>query len=238
MRAPRLFHEQTLTMDAEIQITQERAHYLRNVMRLRPGDPVRLFNGDDGEWQATIKGIERRDITLKLTEQLRQPVKEIGPDLFFAPLKRHRMEFLIEKSVELGVGRLCPVLTSHTVIERLNPGRMRSRVIEAAEQCERLNLPELDDPISLDTLPLERSILMADEHGGGMPLLQAFDNHPDAAFLVGPEGGFSVEERDALRARQTVQTVTLGSTILRAETASIFMLSAWRAWSDDEWLED
>ena len=238
MRAPRLFLDQALASGIEIQITQDRAHYLRNVMRLRPGDQVRLFNSENGEWMANLVNIERRDVLLKITGQTRRPEPELGPELFFAPLKRNRQEFVIEKSVELGVMRLQPVTTAHTVIERINIQRFRSRVIEAAEQCERLTLPQIDDMTNLNGLPTDKTILMADEHGGGLPLLQAFDNYPDAGLLVGPEGGFSTDERDELRSRHNIQTVTLGSTILRAETASIFMLSVWRAWSDDEVSED
>ena len=238
MRAPRLFLEDKLTEGSQITLTQDRAHYLRNVLRLRPGDGVRLFNPEDGEWQAQIEGIERRDVLLKLQTLVRPAREEAGPRLFFAPLKRHRMEMLLEKSVELGVQRLSPVITSHTVVDRLNPNRMRSRLIEAAEQCERLTLPQVDDAIELEALPSDIDILMADEHGGGVPLLQGFDLLPDAAVLIGPEGGFSLEERDALCSRSNIKTVTLGETILRAETAAIFVLSVWRAWNDDEVVEE
>lgn len=238
MRAPRLFLEETLAANAKLTLTQERAHYLRNVMRARPGDAVTLFNGSDGEWQAKITGIERRDVVLQVEKQLRPPSRELGPEVFFAPLKRNRMELMIEKAVELGVSRLRPVITAHTVVERINAARLRSRVIEAAEQCERLTLPEIDEAIAVEDVPQDKEILFADEHGGGLPLLQALDASPDAAFLVGPEGGFSLEERDRLKSMPLIRPVTLGTSVLRAETASIFMLSVWRAWSDDEVEED
>lgn len=203
-------------------------------MRLRPGDHVRLFNTEDGEWLAELAAIERRDVVLNLQTQSRPAIVEDGPRLFFAPLKRNRMEMLLEKAVELGVSRLSPVITAHTVVDRINPNRVRSRIVEAAEQCERLSLPIVDETIELANLPSDRPIIMADEHGGGLPLLQGLDAQPEAALLIGPEGGFNREERAALIGRENVTAVTLGDTILRAETAAIFVLSVWRAWSDDE----
>jgi len=232
MRMPRLYLEDSLHVGVRIDIEQERAHYLRNVMRLRPGDRTRLFNTIDGEWAGRVAGIERRTVQVEVEKRLREPSPEPGPELYFAPLKRHRQEMLVEKAVELGVASMKPVSTAHGVVERISVARTRSRIIEAVEQSERMTVPTFEAIVELDKIIDGRKFLMADERGG-KPLLQALDDSPDAAFLVGPEGGFSAEERTWLHAAEGVNPVTLGPTILRAETAAIFMLSVWRAWQDD-----
>lgn len=233
MRTPRLYLEASLRDGERIGIEQERAHYLRNVMRLRPGDYIRIFNSADGEWASKIVGIERRTVQVEVEKMLREPFVEAGPELFFAPIKRHRQEMMVEKVVELGVAALRPVVTAHGVVDRINVTRTKSRIVEAVEQCERLTVPDFGAMVELETVLDGRPILMADERGG-KPLLQALDDAPDAAFFVGPEGGFGDVERSRLHNATGVTPVTLGTTILRAETAAIFMLSVWRAWQDDQ----
>ncbi len=223
---PRLQPGVTVSLDAA------RAHYLARVLRLGIGDTVILFNARDGEWRARITGCERRAAQLRVEDLLRPPQAEPGPSLWFAPPRRTRLEWLVEKAVELGVTRLCPVITARTVARLQRPERLRSIAVEAAEQCRRMSLPEIAPARELGAVLAEErvpALLFADEGGAGRPLLTALQTHPGAAFLVGPEGGFTAAERAMLRARPEVVPVGLGPTILRSETAALYMLSGWRA---------
>jgi 16S rRNA (uracil1498-N3)-methyltransferase len=207
-------------------------HYLLNVLRQRQGDRLALFNGRDGEWGAVLTAVERRRARLRVEEQLRVQQPEPGPSLLFAPLKRTRLEFLIEKATELGVARLEPVLTRHTVVDRVNLGRLSSIAIEAAEQCGRLTVPELAPLAPLlervAVQPAARPLYLADETGAGAPLLQALARGP-GDLLVGPEGGFAADELALLRQSPAVVPVSLGPRILRAETAALAALACWQA---------
>ena len=211
------------------------AHYLANVLRLQAGAQVKLFDDRTGEWLAELTEIGRKRVAASVARRLRP--REPVPDLWllFAPIKRGRIDWLVEKATELGVARLAPVITRRTIVERLNLERLRAHSIEAAEQCERTALPELDAPVALDRAlrdwPADRTLYFADE-GGGAPLAEAAAPGP-GAILVGPEGGFTEDEREAIRAVRQARPVSLGPRILRADTAALAAISLWMATAGD-----
>ena len=228
---PRLFVAQTLAEGARVTLEGPAAHYLGNVLRLQAGAQVKLFDDRTGEWLAELEEVGRKRIAAAVRQQLRQ--REAVPDLWllFAPIKRGRIDWLVEKATELGVARLVPVLTRRTVVDRLNLERLRAHAIEAAEQCERTALPEFAEPAALEEVlgawPEERRLYFADE-GGGAPLAEAAEPGA-AAILIGPEGGFTEEERAAIRAVVQARPVSLGPRILRADTAAVAAVSVWMA---------
>lgn len=235
--APRVFVDQPLAEGAEVLLDAAQANYLLAVMRLREGAGVRLFDDRSGEWAAELASAAKRDARLRVVAQLgpREPV----PDLWLcaAPIKRQRIDWLAEKACELGVGRVVPVLTRRAVVDRLNLDRLRAHMIEAAEQCGRTALPALAEPVKLAGLlqawPAERALFFADETGG-VPLAQAAAARPGpAAILIGPEGGFAPQERDAIRALPQAIGIGLGPRILRAETAALAAVSLWMATAGD-----
>jgi 16S rRNA (uracil1498-N3)-methyltransferase len=227
--------EQTLTAGASLTLDGPPANYLGNVLRLGAGAQVKLFDDRTGEWLAEIADAGRKRVSLTVVRHLRE--REPVPDLWllFAPTKRGRIDWLIEKATELGAARLVPVLTQRTVVDRLNLERLRAHAIEAAEQCERTALPELAAPAKLAAFlrewPDDRTLYFADENGGA-PLLAAAERGP-AALLIGPEGGFTDEERAQIRAVPQARPVSLGPRILRADTAAIAALSLWMAAAGD-----
>ena len=226
---PRLFVDTTLHEGAAVALDQGPANYLHNVLRLGPGAEVKLFDDRTGEWLARIEEAGRKRGTLAVTAHLRP--RERVPDLWllFAPIKRGRIDWLVEKATELGVARLVPVVTRRTEVQRLNLDRLRAHIVEAAEQCERTALPELAEPETLErTLagwPDERRLLFADERGGVHP--RAAPAAAPAAILIGPEGGFTDEERTRVLAVAGATAITLGPRILRADTAALAAVSAW-----------
>jgi len=235
----RLHVSPALTEGATISLDQDQAHYLCNVMRAQTGTLVALFNGRDGEWKAELVEAGKRRASLTLIEQLRPQAEEPDLWLVFAPVKRARIDFITEKATELGVSVLQPVFTRHTVMSRVNDERLRSIAIEAAEQCERLSVPEVRDPLGLDALlaqwPEGRRLILLDEGGGGRPIAEALADLPPgpAAVLVGPEGGFAKTELDALRSLAFAVPVGLGPRILRADTAVLAALSCYQALCGD-----
>ena len=232
---PRLFVDQPLTQGAALTLDGPPANYLVNVLRLGPGAQVKLFDDRTGEWLAEIAEAGKKRATLTVKEQLRP--RERVPDLWllFAPIKRGRIDWLVEKATELGVARLVPVLTQRTVVDRLNFERLRAHSVEAAEQCERTALPELREPTKLGTLlknwPGDRRLYFADEAGGD-PIAEAVRPGP-AALLIGPEGGFTDEERERIRTVPGACPVSLGPRILRADTAALAAVSLWMASAGD-----
>jgi 16S rRNA (uracil1498-N3)-methyltransferase len=215
-----------------IELDRQQTHYLLDVMRGRVGDKVLLFNGVDGEWLASISDAGRKRCQLKVTEQTRdQSEEKPGPTLLFAPIKKARQEMLVEKATELGVGTLIPVKTRRSVVDKINAARLRAITLEAAEQCGRLSLPDIREMQTLETVlsdwPDEHPLYVADETGGGQPLLQVLEADLPAAFLIGPEGGFDPVELEWLGEHPAVVKVDLGPRILRAETAGIITLVAW-----------
>lgn len=231
---PRLFVDRSLAEGLAIELDGNPANYLANVLRLRPGAPVRLFDDRTGEWLATAGEVARRRVTLVTATRLRP--REAVPDLLllFAPVKKAAIDWLVEKATELGAARLQPVLTRRTVVERVNLDRLRAIAIEAAEQCDRTALPALAAPEPLAAVLRrldDRPLLFADETGGA-PLREVARPGP-AALLVGPEGGFTEEERALVRALPAARAITLGPRILRAETAACAALALWMGLAGD-----
>ena len=247
--APRLFVEQDLGEGARVDLSEDHSHYLAQVLRRKADDPVRLFNGRDGEYDARIVEVRKRQTTLLCGAQLL--AQRASPDvhLLFAPLKRQRTDLVVEKATELGAARIQPVFTARTNSDHVRTDRLRAIAIEAAEQTERLDVPVIDEPAQLDALlfrwPESRRIVFADEAGdddsrawggdaGRAPdiaaALQPFASE-DAkwAILIGPEGGFTPQERTHLRNLPSVTPVSLGPRILRAETAAIAALTIWQS---------
>lgn len=232
----RLCVDHPLGQGQSVPLTEAQAHYLFGVMRLAAGDGVLLFNGRDGEWLATVAEAGKRRGTLTCAEQTTQ--QRTPPDLWllFAPLKKQRTDMVVEKAVEMGVVRLCPVQTEFTNAERLRRDKAEAHVREAAEQCGAVHLPEVDDVAPLSRLLTgwdpARRILWADEarvgQAGAIDALKAAAPGP-WAVLIGPEGGFSGAERARLRGLPFVLPVALGPRILRAETAAIAALTLWQA---------
>lgn len=241
--ATRLYVESDLSDGAVVGLSPDHAHFLRSVLRLEPGRWVTLFNGRDGEWAAQIDGIGKGWASLAVGRQLRG--QSASPDvwLYFAPIKRARLDFLVQKATELGVRRIQPVVTQRTIVERVKGERLSANVTEAAEQCERLDLPEICDPIRLDRAladhPADRTLVACVEFGNALPIADVVAALPVGApvtLLVGPEGGFSPEERKGLETRADVRFAGLGPRILRAETAGLAALAVWQALAGD-WSE-
>ena len=233
---PRLFVDRPLA-PGPLAIEGAAAQYLLQVVRLRDGDPVKLFDDRTGEWLAVATALRKRDLTVEVRDRLRP--REPVPDLWLcaAPLKKGRVDWMAEKACELGVARLVPVLTRRTVVDKLNTERLRAHMVEAAEQCGRTALPELAQPVKLDALlrdwPESRALFFADETGGA-PALDAMRAAPGpAAVLIGPEGGFDPAERDAIRALPQARGVSLGPRILRADTAAAAAVALWMAAAGD-----
>ncbi len=219
---PRLFVAADLTPGAEIILGVEQAHYLGAVMRRRIGDPVILFNGRDGEWTGHLSALARGRATVALAHQTRPQIPDPGPWLMFAPVKRDATDLIIRMATELGVAAILPVMTERTNTARVNLDRLTAIATEAAEQSERLTLPVIAPPARLfDALaawPPDRTLFAALERANARPLAAT----PGlTGLLVGPEGGFSRAEQDALVRAPSVIAVSLGPRILRAETACI-----------------
>ena len=238
---PRLFVETPLAAGGAVVLDGAAANYLGNVLRLAAGAQVKLFDDVSGEWLAEIVEAGRKRVTLAIVRQLRP--REPVPDLWlvFAPIKRGRIDWVIEKATELGVARLVPAITQRTIVDKLNLDRLRAHAIEAAEQCERTALPLLDPPAKLAAIlrawPQDRILFFADESGGEAFAQAASAAQPGgAAILIGPEGGFTEEERAAIRALPMARGVSLGPRILRAETAAIAAIALWMAAAGD-WTE-
>jgi 16S rRNA (uracil1498-N3)-methyltransferase len=223
-----------------IVLAPAQAHRLRNVLRLVPGDAVAAFNERDGEWLCELAEIGQRGARVAVRRQLRAPEPEPDLWLLFAPIKRARLDWLIEKATELGAAALVPVWTQRTQPERLNRDRLRALAIAAAEQCERLSVPDIAIPEALDRVlaawPAGRLLVLCDETGSGMPIAAALAGLPpdaQAAVLVGPEGGFTDRELDALGKLPIVRRVGLGPRVLRAETAAVAALAVFQAIAGD-----
>ena len=232
---PRLFVDQPLSPGVSLTLDGGAANYLGAVLRLQAGAKVKLFDDRTGEYLAEIVEPGKKKLTLAVTEQIRP--REAVPDLWLlcASIKRGRIDWQIEKATELGIARLLPVVTRRTIVDRLNLDRLRAHAIEAAEQCERTALPELSEPEKLEKLlaewPPDRTLYFADE-AGGEPFAQAAAPGP-AAILIGPEGGFTDEEREAIRAVPQSRPIGLGPRILRADTAAIAAIAVWMAAAGD-----
>lgn len=223
----RLYTDLPLQADQIIEAPADTAHYLLNVLRMHDGDEILLFNGKDGEWHAVLSQTGKKRLSLRPAEQVRsQPA---APDFHycFAPLKVGRMDYIIQKSVEMGASVLQPVITQHCQMPKLNSERMQANVREAAEQCGILSLPKYREPVRFDKFIDEwdpsRALIFCDEaHGTNNPIpyLNTLKGKP-AAVIIGPEGGFSEAERKRLHQQDFVTAIPLGPRILRADTAAV-----------------
>jgi 16S rRNA (uracil1498-N3)-methyltransferase len=229
----RLYVDQALALGQPVALNADQANYLFNVMRLARGAAVALFNGRDGEWRAEVAETGKRGGILVCEHQtapLRMP-----PDLWlmFAPIKKARTDFIVEKAVELGAARVMPVQTRHTNSERIRQDRLQAHALEAAEQCGATYVPEVTDLISLDKLlsswPADRQLLWCDEALAGQPPTLSGPRGGKWAILIGPEGGFSSDEQTRLRSLPQITPLALGPRILRADTAAVAALTLWQA---------
>ena len=231
---PRLFVRPPLGDRASVALDSGQANYLGNVLRLKHGAELLVFDGRSGEWLARIGEAAKKTMMLTVERQTRDV--EAVPDVWlaFAPVKRSQTDWLVEKATELGAAKLQPVITRRTVPERVRIERLEAISIEAAEQCGRTLLPEIGEPVSLQALLAEkagRTLYFADE-AGGEPAATAFKPGP-ATILTGPEGGFTDDERAAIRAAPNTVPVSLGPRILRAETAALAALATYMAVAGD-----
>lgn len=235
----RLYVSEPLAEGVEIALPQAQSHYLAHVMRCKPGDSVSLFNGADGQWQAEIVAVGKKMVAVAPRTRTRPQTS--SPDLWlvFAPIK-NKTELVVEKAVELGVSKLLPVVTRHCVVRSVNLEKLEAHAVEAAEQCERLDIPSLetrkDLPYLLGDWPKGRLLLYGDESGGGAPLAALLTSLPKdtpMAILIGPEGGFAAEEFECLRACSFTRPFGMGPRILRADTAAIAALACVQAHQGD-----
>ncbi|MDE2362750.1 MAG: 16S rRNA (uracil(1498)-N(3))-methyltransferase [Hyphomicrobiales bacterium] len=227
--ATRLFVADDLRADARVSVADGQANLLVNVLRLKAGDGLLLFNGRDGEWRAEIIETRKRAALLRLVERTR--AQEGGPDIdyCFAPLKHARLDYVVQKAVEMGAARLRPVLTRRTQVSRLNLDRMRANAIEAAEQCGILRVPEIAAETSLEKMiaawPADRLLVFCDEGAEIADPIAALRTQSGgvgkAALLIGPEGGFEEKERALVLSAPRVLRLSLGPRILRADTAAV-----------------
>ncbi|HYE48548.1 MAG TPA: 16S rRNA (uracil(1498)-N(3))-methyltransferase [Azospirillaceae bacterium] len=235
----RLHVPESLAAGAAAALGAGQAHYLRSVLRQGPGDRVLAFNGRDGEWLAEIAQLGKSSGTLALLERTREPVAEPDLWLLFAPLKGGRTEYVVEKATELGASTIWPVFTRRTDVNRVNAERLAANAAEAAEQCERLSVPDLREAAALDAAlrgwDPARTLFVAAESGAARPAAAAMAEAAGrpAAVLVGPEGGFDPAELDLLARMAFVVPVGLGPRVLRADTAAFAALSVWQAVAGD-----
>ena len=229
--AQRLFLQADLAEGTTVDVSIGQANYVKNVLRLKEGDKIIVFNGREGEWQASLADAGKRGATFRIGAKVRN--QEDGPDIdyLFAPLKRARLDYMVQKATEMGAGRLQPVLTHRTTPERVNLERMRANVIEAAEQCGILRIPEVIAPRKLAALladwDRERALIFCDEASQERcPFTTLARVRPGPlALLVGPEGGFDESERALLASKPFVTSISLGPRILRADTAAVAALA-------------
>lgn len=231
---PRLHVEAALQTERDIPLEREQAHYLTHVLRLVGGDVVEVFNGRDGAWLAYITDVGKKGASIRCERRVSEVTPPPDIDYLFAPLKHARLDYMVQKATELGVRRLRPVMTARTIAERVNLERMRANAIEAAEQCNLVFVPEVFEPEPLvkviGSWDVSRRLIFCDETARDTnPLATLSSVQPPAAVLVGPEGGFTDEERQLLRARPFVTGISLGPRILRADTVAIAALAVVQA---------
>lgn len=231
----RLFVESDLSGDGTVALSAQQSHYLTNVMRMREGGELLVFNGRDGEWRSVIAVASKKSVTLSLAEQTRpQPAT---PDLVycFAPIRAGRLDYMVQKAVEMGAGVLQPVITQHTQMTKIGTDRLQANAVEAAEQCGVLAVPTVREPLKLERLladwDADRVLIFCDESAAGDNPVEAMIGLKGRklALIVGPEGGFSEDERRQLHALDFVTAIPLGPRILRADTAAVAALAVIQA---------
>ena len=231
---PRLHVESELAAGRELALARDQAHYLTHVLRLAPGYPVRVFNGRDGEWLAYLTTVAKKTASLRCERRVADAAPPPDIDYLFAPLKHGRIDYAVQKATELGARRLIPVITARTVAERVNLERLRANAVEAAEQCNLVFVPEVLDPLKLDRVLAQwqkgRALVYCDETADvADPIAALRDVKTPAALLIGPEGGFTDQERALLKFLPFVTAISLGPRILRADTAGVAALALMQA---------
>lgn len=234
----RLYVDYALGSGGVITLDKEQSHYLVSVMRVNVGQQVTLFNGRDGEWQASVSDAHKKHANLTIESQSRCQDKEPDLWLVFAPIKKGRLDFMVQKATEMGASHLVPMMTDYTNLDRMKEERLRANVLEAAEQCDRLQVPTLSDLRQLESVlkewPDERMIMFCDEDLSGMSATEALaaadtkGSPKPWGIFIGPEGGFSPSEREMIKAHKNCVVVSLGPRILRADTAAIAAMSLWQ----------
>ncbi|MCA1476507.1 16S rRNA (uracil(1498)-N(3))-methyltransferase [Bradyrhizobium sp. NBAIM08] len=231
-RAPRLFVDATLAQDARVPLDRDQSNYLGNVLRLAAGAEVLAFNGRDGEWQAAIEGRKRPD-GLVILQQTRPQDHLADLTYVFAPLKHARLDYMVQKAIEMGAAALQPVLTRFTQASRVNTERMRANVVEAAEQCGILSIASVAEPVPLERFlsqrPADRLLIFCDEAAEVQNPVQSLQGAREVGrgidVLIGPEGGFAEEERALLLRQPKILRLALGPRIMRADTAAVAALA-------------
>ena len=229
----RLFIEKQISQNLMIYIKEKQHHFLKNVLRIKLNDVINVFDGITGEWRSKVISISKDKTALKIEKKIRE--LETQPDiwLIFAPIKLFRLNIIIQKAVELGVSKLVPCKTEFSNFDKLNYKNLELNAIEAAQQCERLDIPKIKKIINLDTiikeLPNDRALVFCDESNTNLPsiydeLRLNLNNYSKWSVIIGPEGGFSNVERELIKKQKNVLRVTLGSRILRSDTAAISSL--------------
>lgn len=231
---PRLYVESSLSDGAQFALEKEQGHYLVHVLRLVSGDTVALFNAQDGEWLCYITTANKKSVEVRVERATAAVKSPPDIDYLFAPLKHARLDYMVQKATELGARRLRPIITQRTIAERVNLDRMRANAIEAAEQCNLVFVPEVLEPISLAKAlaewDLRRRLIYCDETASVANPVEALRHiAPPAAVLVGPEGGFTNEERAHLKSLAFVTAISLGPRIMRADTVAIAALAVVQA---------
>ena len=239
-RTPRLYVDAPLAQGRTVALERDQAHYLANVLRLKPGADILLFNGREGEWRARLARGAKRGLSAEVGERTRAQPHPLDLHFLFAPLKHARLDYLVQKAVEMGASRLQPVITRHTQVARVNLDRVRANAVEAAQQCGVLNLPDIAAPAKLAaaTKDPERLLVFCDEDAevkdpvaalsALRPTVTALLPETEAlrlALLIGPEGGFDEHERESLLKHPNVVRLALGPRILRADTAAVAALA-------------
>ncbi len=235
----RLFVKQHLSNGNKIILSENSSHYLCNVMRLQTGEIISCFNNQDGEFDCIIDIVHKKQTQITVTKQTKIKQSQADIWLLFAPVKKEQTDFIIEKSTELGISNIIPVITDRTINTNVRVDRFEAQAVEASEQCGRINVPQISQAIKLADIiknwDNNRVLFFMDEKGLGTPCVasfSAFKNNP-AAVLIGPEGGFSDKEASELRNKTFVKPVSLGPRILRAETAVVSAISVWQAIAGD-----
>ena len=231
----RLYIDHPLLDGGEVVLDKNQSNYLINVLRMSVGAELLVFNGKDGEWSAVLEGASKKAASLRVKEQVRPQPEASTLSYYFAPLKHARLDYMVQKAVEMGAGRLCPVFTDHTQVNRLNLERMRANAVEAAEQCGILSIPVVEEPTKLQPLidgwSNDDVLVFCDESEEGdnaITLLKEVAGR-NIGVLIGPEGGFNENERALLKAQNFVKTIPLGPRILRADTAAVAALAVVQA---------
>lgn len=243
LRNIRLFVEQNLELNSHTELSEKQSHYLANVMRCQSGEQIYCFNGKNGEFLCRLENVDKKRTKINVLEQTKKLQPEPDIWLLFAPLKKDKTDFVIEKATELGISKIQPVITRYTNSDKVKTDRFIAQATEASEQCGRLSVPEIAEPIVLEKLLTswddKRLLFFLDERRQGASAAKAFTlaRQRPAAVLIGPEGGFDEAEAKLLNQCPFVKNVSLGPRILRAETASLSALAVWQAVAGDWVLE-